>query len=315
MKLQVFGNSFGVSDYSPPSKVGLTSTMASFWLSDSCISMKPAVGTLDSLSVLITAGLNVGFLLSAFSYDTAVVVDISPKVRGTIGGRLAISGYNFGEPRSVDASIHVGKTSCLETMVISDSIITCLANEGTGSNLTVIAVIGSRTAKFVGSFSYFAPIPSRTLPSLFGSTGVKGVSIFGLMLGFHENSPKASLSRSATAQSLWTSDSSLISRVCQGAGLRLALHASISGQSGSLSNQFSFAMPVCQNSTSNIGATLSSFVTIGGINYGIFSFSSAQRLGKSACESSRWFSDSSAVCKGTSMNIQHMELRISVLQK
>jgi hypothetical protein len=314
IQLQVFGYAFGMSDFSVASKIGITSAVASVWFADSCISLKPAVGTQDSLTIAATVALNVGTLTNVFSYDAASLLDVSPKARGTMGGRLVLSGFNFGEPRSLDKSVFVGRTSCSEILIVSDLRIACLVNAGTGSNLTIIAIIGDRTAKLAGAFSYFAPTLSGVGSRLRDSTGSQVVTTLGLMLGFHENSPKTCISRSATTVTLWSSDSSIISLSNQGAGVHFTVHVSISHQLGSLSKCFSFSRPVVHLSSKSLAATLSVFLLMHGSYFGVFEFSSAQRLGNSATENSKWYSDSSAICKATSMNYQEISLGMSVAQ-
>jgi hypothetical protein len=105
-----------------------------------------------------------------------------------------------------------------------------------------------------------------------------------------------------------------MSHSIKGAGSQLAVFVSISGQRGSLSNSFSFASPIVINSSTHQAATLSSFIRIAGSMFGVPSFSAAVRLARSATESSTWYSDSSSMCEGTSMNPQVLTLRISVNQ-
>ena len=144
------------------------------------------------------------------------------------------------------------------------------ANQLPGGNGSLVAVSGAHFGAVAANSNTLAPFAHRA------------VAVGG----------------SVSAETLWTSDSSLACRVLAGLGGSLRLVVTIENQRGSAAALLSYdaPRPVAADPTNLPGGGGAELLTVAGSGHGAFDASAAVRAGATACEATGWASDTSVTC-------------------
>jgi hypothetical protein len=140
---------------SPSASLGFSKAMASIWMSDSAISIKPSGGCgniFDTKVSLLDSPVLSKKITSQF--QTPVVSNLS-LANGPATGHTFITlyGRNFGS-REYSVYVSIDDIEALPTIWISDSVIMSLLPKGYASPATIAISLNVLTAKFKNFFSY-----------------------------------------------------------------------------------------------------------------------------------------------------------------
>ena len=317
----IFGIFFGVMDNSDASRARYSACEVSIWKSDSAVQGKVSYGLQATLEFYVTANVRVSTRSKAFTFDKILSSFVSPVNAVLQQANILI----FGNGLSQSSQFRVGKTSGSPTVWLSDSQMFCRVSSSflKSQNLLVTAGLGVGTQSFAISFdsttiadmgwSYWVDTfqflllyqrfnlpayPAGPPLSIYRDTTSLGPSVFivGQNFLFAQYSEKAKMSDSVCESTMWLSNSLVRGRVSAGVmGSRSPIITAGLAMSGSSSSRFSYDIPNLSDSRMMNGPSLPGVfrVTVRGANMGIFSFTSRERGGQSACENTLWTSSSS----------------------
>jgi hypothetical protein len=293
----ISGSGFGTSDASPSGRVGATACPATQWVSDSSISCKTPSGTGTGLSVGITVGQVESYAANVLSYDAVSVSSLSPSNSPATGAiTLTAIGSSFATA-DLTGRARVGATSCAASTWVSDSILTCRVSSGVKDMRGVSVTVERQVGTAGQSFSFDAASLSAVRASNIPTSGSGQVTVFGANFGLSDHSAAARVGLSGCARSLWVSDTSVTCKVSSGHGRVNTVQVTVGRLVGTLTEACSFdSASVSLVRPSNRGATVSGSLTMYGSNFAYADFTSSARSGQTACEATRWISNTGVHC-------------------
>ena len=240
-------------------------------------------------------------------YDSAAcAVDSAQKIRGNLGGNTpptspiwsigAISAFGMD---SSSVSARTGRTTSPHSQWISDSSIECRVAAGVHGTYTAIVTAGMAVGSLTQCSSYDSPsLKSMILVVNVPTTGSVSVTAIGSsMSGFGYTSVTRVYSRAES--NMWVSDTSVMAKISGGAAARLRILTTVGSRlGGTLTDSLSYDSPnayyVVPSSRPSTGVTT---VSIIGSNLAIGALSQQVRIGGTPCESARWISSSTLLCR------------------
>ncbi|KAJ1470089.1 hypothetical protein T484DRAFT_1849086 [Baffinella frigidus] len=325
----VLGAGLGVMSYTDSARTGQSRCEATEWQSDSSLTCKTARGTGGTEPVAITAGVRVGTVTEAVSYDAPTLDSITNNLDGEpqdVTGHAnvaAVGGVEivlYGESMALDsytARSRVGQTGCEASEWASDSSLVCKTAGGVFGTLRVAMTAGARVGSVTEAVSYDVPMlggglnltsddmdadENATNATTFGrtnspSTGSVSMTVVGSMFGESDYTAAARLGASACEASEWESDSSV--RCLTSTGIRATLRVAVTAviRAGSVTEGLSFDLPMLDEVIrANAPSTGAVRVTVLGANLAHSAYTAAARFAATACEHSTWESDSALRC-------------------
>ena len=266
----------------------------------------------------------------AFKFDAPCATKVEPVALPKVGGRIQVSGKNFGTvapPRSSNQIfVTVGQTNCSFVTWYSDTSIGCVVLPGAGKGLSIrVSRWGSPASLGCSqnvSFGYNDLSLRGIEPFSAPVVGGTRLTVYGVSFGrTAPSSVKILVDSNECASSSWVSDSTLVCEsVPGGFGTQLLVDVMVSRSDGRTENgtalsYFSYEAPKitgvsgdpslvplakCFNLTgravslARLGGALVTFI---GKNFGLDGRNISLRVGSEPCVELQWLSDSSIYCK------------------
>ena len=223
-------------------------------------------GTAGAVTVTVTVNGLSGSLSNAFTYVVPpTVTDVSPNSGSTAGGTaVTITGTNF----ATGATVTFGTTAATNVVVTNSTKITATTPVGTAGAVTVtVTNPGSQTGSLTSGFTYVVvPTVSSVSPNNGPVAGGTTVTITGTNFSAGAT---VTFGTAAGTNVAVTNSTSITATTPAGTAGAVTVTVTVNGQSGSLSNGFSYVVPptvtnVSPNSGSTAGGTA---VTVTGTNF------------------------------------------------
>ena len=312
--IQVFGLNWGVYDYSLRARLGLTTCQATAWMSNSVVQCLTAPGIRVNKDIDITThvGLRVIDMSSVFSYDRhsfSAVQRSNGAKAGATQPEVTVQGKDFTtSDQSMDARI--GRTASLATLWVSDSAMVSKSAAGVQPYLALTVSIDIVKSTVSDLFTYDSPgISSVGIGS--GCILCDMVTMYGNNLATCSASAQARLGGLSCESTGWVSDTTVNCRFAAAGGLHQqpldnGAVATIASRLGSLTKMITYQSPYASslgvtNAATAGGYSLTIFGSrfgsglsmLTGLELGSADFSPKARVGLTACQNTRWISDTS----------------------
>jgi hypothetical protein len=234
----------------------------------------PANST-GAVTVTVTnAGSLSGSLTNGFTYlIIPTVTSVSPASGPTAGGTsVTITGTNFAS----GATVTFGSAAATNAVVVNSTTITATTPAGSAGAVTVTVTVGGQSGSLANAFTYGQPTVTSVSPSNGPVAGGTSVTITGTNFA-----PGATVTfGSASATNVTVVNSTTITATTPavgGAGTVTVTVTNAGGQSGSLSNGFTYYVPAAigfaqvassdpQTASTTVSVTYPSAQTLGDIN-------------------------------------------------
>lgn len=204
--MTVNGRGFGTGDYSVSSALDSTAAASTSWHSDTTMLCKAAAGTAGSFAAIITAGVGVGTLSDAASYDAIGAVVLSPQNARPGGvGASTLSGTELGR-HSVSLGAAQGSTACASTWWVAATAVMCHSGGGVGSSSLLKVTVGQRVGTVSQAVTWDSAEPAASLVTNTPAGGQQSVTVTGSGLGAGAGTLRVSVA-SACEASTWASAS------------------------------------------------------------------------------------------------------------
>ena len=192
-------------EYSVATRIGPTSTLSTYWQTQTHVVCITAPGAGSSMRLVLTAGLQASSVSGLHSFDVASVFTGTANGIAKGGNRLDFSGQNFGSGVQ-SISIRLGVTACSSTQWLSDTTLACNDMSGISGRPQAVAVsiFGIRT--LTHAFTYNVPKVSKT-DRITGLDSLLMLS--GNNFGTSDHTLSAQFETAGCATTEWRSDTSL----------------------------------------------------------------------------------------------------------
>ena len=247
-------------------KFGATAATNVVVVSGTQITATTPAGSAGAVTVTVTNsnGLS-GSLASAFTYVLPpTVTGVSPNSGSTAGGTaVTITGTNF----AAGATVKFGATAATNVVVVSGTQITATTPVGSAGAVTVTVTVSGQAGSLATGFTYVvAPTVSSVSPNSGPAAGGTAVTITGTNFA-----AGATVTFGATAATnvVVVNSTTITATTPAGSAGAVTVTVTVNGQSGSLTNGFTYVVPPTVTSVSpNGGSTAGGTgVTITGTNF------------------------------------------------
>jgi len=212
--------------------------------------------------------------------------------------------------------VTVGGVDCLETAIVSDTLLTCILPPGRGEQNLVTALVGgqnSASSSPVLLFQYERPEVERIYPTHAPVIGHGVIQVYGRNFGSVDYKPEAWIGGVKCESTLWLSDTQIECRVPVGIGSNHSVVVEVGGQRSLARRIFEYDAPLPEALFPKTGPTRGNFnITIGGRNFGYEDHGVEVLLGNKPCLRVVWLSDSAIQCTVPPGSGQDMVVKVRV---
>eukprot|EP00960_Hanusia_phi_P031190 749137-Hanusia_phi.AAC.1 len=296
----VVGSYFG-GQISQTARVHLTGILSTVWNSDTSITVRCAQGGASSSSFVITASHMAGSGTAIFSTDLARTSDVSGRnYQPASSAQIRLYGANYGI-LAYSGNAVCGDSSTGSTNWISETSVFSKVQIGYQTSrkvqITLNVNIGSQVSNFL---SYDSPVLFTYLrPPLDKSVRIDGpLTVIGKSYASFDSTLSIRLGYTNCESSAWVSDTSLLCHVASSISSHNEIIVTAGEKVGTISKCYFYDNPTLSSvRTPNVVFSETTSITVFGKNYGEAAFTDMIRIGGTACENSRWLSESAVVCK------------------
>jgi len=201
---------------------------------------------------------------SAASGPAPTVTGVSPNSGPTTGGTaVTITGTNF----ATGATVTFGGTAASNVVVTNSTAITAITPAGSAGGATVAVSVSGQSGSLTNGFTYIAaPTVTSVSPNNGPAAGGTAVTITGTSFA---SGATVTFGGTAATNVIVTNSTTITASTPAGAAGSVPVTVTVNGQSGSLSNGFSYVVPpTVTNVSPNHGSTGGgTAVTITGTNF------------------------------------------------
>jgi len=269
------------------------------WKSDSTIDCKVVRGAGHSLRALVSGALNTPrpILTKSISYSSPAISSLNSNAPKSGSVSLTVSGTGFAS-FGVCGKSRIHDSALEGSAWMSDSCMVVKVSSGRHVVHVSASVMGAYSSSNV-LFTYNMALLSSSSPTNAPTSGSLSVSVQGKSfapLDYSRNMITFSITASECL--MWTSDSSIISKVPSGVRGVDTLKVSMMAMMNSITSFFSRDAPTLISlEHMQIPASGAFFARIIGLGLGHVSYSQKALVDGSSCASISWQSDSSLTCK------------------
>jgi len=214
---------------------------------------------------------------------------------------LALAGSDMGLHHVTPADA-VGLSTAERTLWTSSSTTQCRMSVGVTNSLLVLVTAGQRSGSLSQLVSYDNPKIRDAVDWLrnnLPTTGSISLSITGVSIGEKDKTGAVRVSGSAGESTRWVSDSSIHSMAVAGAFNHTVVRVTVDQRlDGSLTGTVSYDCPLDTDvEPAHQPSTGRSTVVVTGFNLASFDTTTQVRMGGSGCESTRWISATTLLCR------------------
>ena len=313
------------ADYTSRVRVGSTACEASEWVSDTAVICFTAAGYSGTLRVAVTAGVQVGTISEAVSYDM-------PRTQGVSDAAMANRPPTSSDSVSVEnvtltlSAVHygtsdytvagrvggLGHTACESTEWASDSSLSCLWATGSGGSLRVAVTAGVRVGTLTETLSYDGPAlvhydgsgqeQVHDWQNTPAGGGRELVTQAAEALGEAGYSATMRVGATACEFTEWSADTELRCKAPTGVSGTYRLAVTAGMRVGTITEVLSYDAPTGWYVEADTGGNVPSGTGGGdiiliGADFATSDSSVAMRLGFTATEATEWNADTTIMCK------------------
>ena len=222
-------------------------------------------GSAGAVTVTVTVSGQSGSLANGFTYALPpTVTSVSPNTGSTAGGTaVTITGTNF----AAGATVTFGATAATNVVVVNGTQITATTPAGSAGAVTVTVTVSGQGGSLTGGFTYVVtPTVSSVSPNSGPTAGGTAVTITGTNFAAGAT---VTFGGTAVTNVVVVNGTTITATTPAGSAGAVTVTVTVSGQSGSLANGFTYALPPTVSSVSpNTGSTTGgTAVTITGANF------------------------------------------------
>jgi IPT/TIG domain len=222
-------------------------------------------GSAGAVTVTVTVNGQSGSLTNGFSYVVPPTVSsVSPSTGSTAGGAaVTITGTNF----TTGATVTFGGTAATNVVVVNSTTITATTPAGSAGAVTVSVTVSGQSGSLTNGFTYVvSPSVSSVSPNTGSTAGGTAVTITGTNFA---TGATVTFGGTAATNVVVVNGTTITATTPVHAAGAAAVTVTVNGQSGSLTNGFSYVVPPTVSSVSpNTGSTAGgTAVTITGTNF------------------------------------------------
>jgi hypothetical protein len=246
-------------------KFGPTAATNVVVVSSTSITATTPAGSAGAVTVTVTVSGQSGSLTNGFTYVVVpTVTGVSPNTGTTAGGTaVTIAGTNFAS----GATVKFGSTAATNVVVVSGTSITATTPAGSAGAVTVAVTIGGQSGSLASGFTYVAtPTVTSVSPNTGTTAGGTTVTISGANF---VAGATVKFGPTAATNVVVVSSTSITATTPAGSAGAVTVTVTVSGQSGSLTNGFTYVVvPTVTGVSPNAGTTAGgTAVTITGTNF------------------------------------------------
>jgi hypothetical protein len=230
-------------------------------------------GSAGAVTVTVTLSGQNGSLTNGFSYVVPPsVTSVSPN-GGSIGGgtTVTITGTNFAAGATVTFGAGRqggdGDASATNVVVVSPTQITCMTPAGNAGAVNVAVTVNGETGTLTNGFTYITvPTVSGVSPGNGPAAGGTAVTITGTNFS---SGAAVTFGSTAATNVVVVSSTTITATTPIGSAGAVTVMVTVSGQSGSLTNAFTYVVPPTVSTVSPSGGSTAggTAVTITGTNF------------------------------------------------
>jgi hypothetical protein len=223
-------------------------------------------GSAGAVTVTVTANSQSGSLTNGYTYITSpTVTSVSPSSGPVAGGAaVTITGTNF----AAGAAVTFGTAAATKVVVVSSTTITATTPAGSAGTVTVtVTNSGGQSGSLASAFTYLNPPIVMSVSPNSGSTG-GGTAVTITGTNFAAGATVTFGTASAT-NVVVVNSTTITATTPAGTGSGVTVTVTLGGQSGSLTNAFSYlVVPAVSSVSPNSGPVAGgTAVTITGTNF------------------------------------------------
>ncbi len=246
-------------------KFGTTAATSVVVVDSGTITATTPTHAAGAVTVTVTVSGQSGSLTNGFTYVAPPTVSSVSQNTGPVAGGTAvtITGTNF----ATGATVTFGGTAATNVVVVNSTTITATTPAGTAGAVTVTVTVGGLSGSRINGFTYVVPPTVSSVSPISGTTaGGTAVTITGM--NFATGATVKFGTTAATSVVVVDSGTITATTPTHAAGA-VTVTVTVSGQSGSLTNGFTYVVPPTVSSVSpNSGTTAGgTAVTITGTNF------------------------------------------------
>ncbi|HEY1221700.1 MAG TPA: IPT/TIG domain-containing protein [Bryobacteraceae bacterium] len=196
-------------------------------------------GSAGAVTVTVTVSGQSGSLASGFTYAGGPTVSgVSPNIGPTAGGTaVTITGTNF----AAGATVTFGGTAATNVVVVSGTQITATTPAGIAGAVTVMVTVNGQSGSLANGFTYAgSPTVSGVSPNTGSTAGGTAVTITGTSFG---TGATVTFGGTAATNVALMNSTTITATTPAGSVGTVAVTVTVNGQSGSLANGFTYAVP------------------------------------------------------------------------
>ncbi len=297
--MTVHGASMGSLTYSGRDRYGKTGCETTEWASETSVRCLLGHGAGGTRLYVMTVGQRIGCVSKGWSVDTMTVSRARRGNRaGTGSASMTMHGSSMGIVRCTVRG-RLGHTGCEGTDWQSETSVRCQVGHGAAGTRRVVMTAGGRGASATCGYSI-----DRVSLSRFSNSArlqIFSLTDCGLRSFFLRMSAMARQGQSASACTIWISNTILVCRSARGSGGSGAVLITAAHQGGTMSQAVAFDFGIVSALQLSNGpvsfSTAVQFVSFLGAGFRIVAFSLFARNGGSSCQASMWSSDTSMLCR------------------
>jgi DNA-directed RNA polymerase subunit H (RpoH/RPB5) len=303
--------------HSGSARIGYTGCESTQWASRSSITCKTSAGVSKSLKLVVTSGNTRSSLSLALSFDVPGVKGALPSnLQSVLAAWVTVLGIGFGTELGYSQQGQIGETSSQATRWISDSSLACKSHGLPSNRLEAVITVGASISAMSSAVSYDGP----SLSSL-SRTNVRPVlgqiiKFDGFNFALIDISSTARLGETACGKTAWLSATTIMCHVSQFAQTYGTSSAVVSVGMlipGTRTEAWSADVPSpVQLTAANVAPVGRGVMTLHGMRIAQRSLSAQAGAGHTACESSRWISETTLACTSASGVGGSMIMRMTV---
>jgi len=236
-------------------------------------------------------------IAGAFTYDAPTITQTAYLSAPNAGGiSVTMNGFDFGL-LDFTATAQLGFTLCGTASWTSGTTVSCISPQGAGAPLPMTMTLASLVGTQKHAYSYAAPEITDVAGINGAASGAALVTMNGQNFGLTNTTPTTRIGSTICTTSQWSTSTSIVCIAAYGTGASLTAAVTVAKQVGTRVKSFSYDSPVITASDRPNGAVSgSTSVTVMGSNFGMENFSPTITIGRSACQTTMWATDTSLVC-------------------
>ena len=277
---------------------GNTAFEASEWISDTTLRVRASGLVRATRTLALSIVTRLGSRSAALTHDApALLFGAKVNLAGTGPQVVTVTGSNLGCVFTSTINVRIGATATESTMWLSNTATVGKRAVGIATTRGMTLTIGERPGGCqTQALSYSTPCASGVEVANVGVTGSGLLTVWGADFGLLGGiSPSVRILGSACEQTIWSAYSSVVCRAPGGEGWTGTTTVSAGRRSGTRTAVVTYDVSAGSSARrANVAATGASAVEVlAGRAFGATLSSAAGRVGRSACETTRWVSDTS----------------------